>query len=268
MTDAEAHDLVALYVVDALSDEQVLDFEDHLAGCDECRREVAEMRSITALLSGSVDADPPAALRASVLSRLADITQEPQDPELRDEQSQPSTTTTPLSPSASPPGLVTTPDNVIPLRPRLGQRLAYLVAAAAVLLALGFGGWALQSRNDAHQASDQTAQLVSLLGASDVRTVSSDASGGGSGTVVLSDAQQQAVFVSSGMPALPDDKTYELWTITAKPAPAGTFTVSGDGKVVDLPAAALSAAQIAVTVEPAGGSDQPTSTPILAVTVP
>jgi anti-sigma-K factor RskA len=49
--------------------------------------------------------------------------------------------------------------------------------------------------------------------------------------------------------------------------PAGTFTPSGPASVVTLPPAAASADTIAVTVEPAGGSDQPTSDPIMAVSL-
>jgi anti-sigma-K factor RskA len=67
------------------------------------------------------------------------------------------------------------------------------------------------------------------------------------------------------MPELPDDQVYELWTIQDTPQPAGTFTASDPTSVIALPAAAVSADQIAVTVEPAGGSDQPTSDPVMAL---
>jgi anti-sigma-K factor RskA len=249
MTTNEVHDLVALYVVDALSVDEAREFETHLAGCAECQQEVAEMREVTERLSRSVVSDPPASLRSSVLSGIGGMAQEPK---------------------ADVPAAPTTAedDNVVPFRRRLAARLTLLVAAAAVLVAFAFGGWALQSRNDAQEANDQQAELVSLLGASDVRTVSSPVTGGGSATVVLSRARDEAVFVSTGMPALPSNKVYELWTITTAAVPAGTFTTGGSGAVVTLPTAALSASQIAVTVEPKGGSPQPTSTPLLAVKVP
>lgn len=251
MTTDETHDAVALYVVDALTEDEARHFESHLATCAECQREVVDLREITAALSHSVEAKPPASLRASVLAAISTQAQNP-GPE-----------------SANAGGSqVQVPDNVVPLRSRAGQRLSYLVAAAAVVLALVFGGFALHSSRNASEASDRQAELISLLGASDLRTISSSVTGGGSGTVVLSRQRHQALFISDGMPTLPDDKVYELWTITTKPVPAGTFTVSGSGDLVDLPDAALSAGQIALTVEPAGGSQQPTSTPILAVSVP
>jgi anti-sigma-K factor RskA len=251
MTADETHDLVALYVVDALAGEELRDFESHLGSCVECQGEVVEMRALTEGLSQSVEADPPAALRMAVLANIRTTAQVPvAEPDRSTDHSN----------DLSMPG------NVIALRSRMSDRLSYLVAAAAVVVAVVFGGWAVQSHHNASEASNQRADLISLLGASDVRTVTSPATGGGSGTVVLSRLHNEAVFVSSGMPALPDDRVYELWTINDTPVSAGTFNASGN--LVTLPVAALSAAQIAVTVEPAGGSSQPTTAPILAVSVP
>ena len=51
---------------------------------------------------------------------------------------------------------------------------------------------------------------------------------------------------------------YELWTITGTPVPAGTFTTEGTASLVELPQAALSADQIAMTVEPEGGERRST----------
>jgi anti-sigma-K factor RskA len=236
-----AHELAALYVVDALTPDETLEFEMHLASCAACQEEVADMRSVTEHLSRSFETEPPATLRASVLAGIARTAQQPAAP--------------------------TRPDNVVSLQERTRRRLPYLVAAASVLLALGFGGWGLQSRDDAQQASQQQAQILQLLAAPDVHTVSGSAAGGASGTVVVSRAISRALFVAKGMPKLPDHQVYELWTIKQKPVPAGTFTPSGSTSLITLPTAALSARTIAVTVEPQGGSVEPTSDPIMALTL-
>lgn len=243
MTDM--HDLTALYVVDALAPDEIQEFETHLAACDACEKEVADMRDVTAHLARSVEAEPPASLRTSVLAGIAETVQEPL---ATTERGQDSTT-------------------VVALRrrrpTRLPSRLPYLVAAAGVLIALGFGGWGLQSRQDAQQAQDRQAQIVQLLGASDVRTVTAPAADGGSATVVLSKIRDRALFVADGLPTLPADKVYELWTGTKAPVPAGTFRSGTAASLVTLPDAALSAGAVALTVEPRGGSDQPTTPPIL-----
>jgi anti-sigma-K factor RskA len=260
----DLHELAALYVVDALTDDERAEYETHLLECAECRAEVADLRMVTEQLSRAVEAEPPASLRASVLAGIAGTAQDHAgDPDAsagagRHLSAAPApsrATATPLSSSAA-----SRTDTVVPFRQRAVSRLPYLVAAAAVLLALGFGGWALQSRQDAQQASDRQAQLVQLLGASDVRTVSGAGPAGSTATVVISPTRQQALLVADRMPALPDGKIYEVWTISGSPSPAGTFTPGDDSAaVVTLPGSALSATQVAVTIEPAGGSEHPTS---------
>lgn len=66
---------------------------------------------------------------------------------------------------------------------------------------------------------------------------------------------------------LPPGKVYQLWSIEpgAKPAPGPTFNVGRDGKAnIEMRAAPEKGLVIAVTVEPAGGSTAPTTTPFLA----
>ncbi len=253
----DIHDLAALYVVDALMADEIDAFENHLAGCAACQQDVLEMRAVTNKLSRSVEAEPPASLRSSVLAEIATVTQERPPVTAEDtaqEPSQPAAEVTPITSRAD-------------RRPGRPSRVSALVAAAAVLLAVGFGGWALQSRHDAQQATSAQNQLVELLAAPDARTVSAPVPGG-SGTVVLSDSRHQAAFVTSDMSAPASGKVYQVWTITTKAASAGTFSPGAHGAVVTLPAAALSANQIAITVEPSGGSAQPTTKPVMAVQVP
>jgi hypothetical protein len=73
------------------------------------------------------------------------------------------------------------------------------------------------------------------------------------------------VFIGANLPKLDQGKTFELWVIPAngKPVPAGTFDSQGDSTAVYVSSGSVSAAAIAVTVEPAGGSAQPTTTPFV-----
>jgi hypothetical protein len=148
-----------------------------------------------------------------------------------------------------------------------------LLAAAAVIAALGFGGWAWQGREAAHreaqQASQQATQLTDLLSAGDVKTVTGrGVASGMTGTVVLSPSRRQAVLVASHLPQLPDGKVYEAWTIKTTPAPAGTFTAAEARSLVPLPPSTLAAQSVAITVEPAGGSAKPTTDAIFTVNIP
>jgi anti-sigma-K factor RskA len=76
------------------------------------------------------------------------------------------------------------------------------------------------------------------------------------------------VFYAANLPRLSRDKTYELWIIPREGSPiaAGTFDADpkGNGEVLLPPLpSGVAAKALAVTVEPAGGFAQPSSTPIL-----
>ena len=281
----DLHEQAYPYAVGALPRHQAEEFEAHLAGCPWCDTEVAELRDVTYELSQSVATPAPADLRGAVLAAIAQTPQQ----------------TATGSPSAIPDvsvsaGVPTQRDDspprrpaptVIPLRRSQPQRLPALLAAAAVLAALAIGGWAFQSQQKAQQTAreavqsqqvaEQTAQqaaarterLTELLSAPDVKTVSGRiVTTGGNGTVVLSASQQQAVFVATDLPDLPAGRIYEAWTIDHKPVPAATFSAQDAKTAVTLPPAAFDASSVAITIEPAGGSEAPTTKPIFTVSVP
>jgi hypothetical protein len=74
------------------------------------------------------------------------------------------------------------------------------------------------------------------------------------------------VFIGASLPRIDADKTFELWVIPAKgnPIPAGLFRSQPDATAVFVrPGPVENAAAVAVTVEPEGGSAQPTTTPFI-----
>ena len=74
-----------------------------------------------------------------------------------------------------------------------------------------------------------------------------------------------------GLAEPPAGKVYQAWTLpkgSKTMAPSITFTPNErDVTVVRLPESALGVAAVAVSVEPAGGSKQPTSKPIAVATL-
>jgi anti-sigma-K factor RskA len=75
-----------------------------------------------------------------------------------------------------------------------------------------------------------------------------------------------AVLIVSRLERAPAGKTYEIWVISGKtPRPAGLFR-GGRDTVVPLTRAVPRGATVALTVERVGGSPQPTSQPLFAVT--
>jgi anti-sigma-K factor RskA len=233
----ELHALVGAYAVDALDDLERRRFEDHLAECEICAQETRGLREAAAQLGTAVAMPPPARLRERVLSDVARV--RPLPPLLSDR------------------------------RARRGGRLPWLftaAAAACLVLAVVLGGVTL---NDARQRADQAEaanrQMVSVLTAPDAEKVNAPVRTGGMGTVVASRSQGKAVVVLSGVAPLPNSQTYELWFMgEGAPRPAG-LTKPGEQIVAD---GLGGASQIGLTVEPAGGSDKPTSEPILAADLP
>jgi anti-sigma-K factor RskA len=232
----ELHALVGAYAVDALDDIERRRFEDHLAECESCARETRGLREAAAHLGTAVALRPPPRLREKVLADVARV--RPLPPQLSD------------------------------LRARRGRTPWLLgMAAAACLVAAGvMSGLTVRAEQRADRAEAAGRQIIDVLSAPDARRVSGRASTGGTGTIVASRAKGEAVVVLAGVPALPRSQTYELWLMgPARPRPAGL--VRDSGKPV-LAAGLGNATQVGVTVEPAGGSPQPTSVPVLTVALP
>ncbi len=271
MTDIHSH--AHAYVVGALTADERHAFEGHLVECAECSSEVFAMRAVTSVLSTAVAAEPPPFLRDKVLAQIA---QTPQlGPTTRPATAQ--TSVSRLTPRGDASagghlGVASTDssDTVLPLRRRWATSL---LAAAAVIAAVGFGGWALQAQQDAVDSRDaavaQRDTLTQVLSADDLRTVSSTfVKTEQTGTVVMSQERGAAMFVASDLDPLPNGQVYEAWTIDEDFVPAGTFTPDGSESLLELPSSVFDARRVAITVEPEGGSQAPTSGAIFTVDIP
>ena len=149
------------------------------------------------------------------------------------------------------------------------QRPALLLgaAAAAVMLFIGgaFVGSAL-SGNNAY-TSQQASALAEINAASDVQHATAEVAGGGTATLVWSGELGRSALVANDLPQLPASKTYELWYLRDGQAiPAGTMQPADSGSTWRVLAGDMAAGDtVGVTVEPRGGSDKPTTAPIVAI---
>ncbi|MES1260311.1 MAG: anti-sigma factor [Acidobacteriota bacterium] len=74
------------------------------------------------------------------------------------------------------------------------------------------------------------------------------------------------VFIAAHLPLLDAGRTFEMWVIPpdGQPVPAGVFQALSDSTAVHVrPGPVGNAAALAISIEPAGGSPQPTTTPII-----
>jgi hypothetical protein len=140
--------------------------------------------------------------------------------------------------------------NVVPLRRRWTLPTAAAAAVAASLAAVGLGIWAarLSSQLDDERAANaRLAEVVTLTGAS--------------GSLIVTPSGQATLVVKKLAPA-PAGKTYEAWVIEDNVARrAGTFA-GGEPTAFVLTRPVPAGAVVAVTLEVAGGVEQPTSNPL------
>jgi anti-sigma-K factor RskA len=232
---SDIHALSGAYVVDALDDLERARFETHLADCADCREEVRTLTEAASLLGASASAAPPRGLRDRVLADIATVRPLP-----------------PVAPRvASPP----------PLAVRR-RRWVELVAAAAAVVSIGTGVFVWQPWDDesSQQVTTVADQVISAPDASK-QTIPLD--GGAEVTLIRSASLGKAVVKTRNMPSPPSGKVYELWlqNPTGEMVRAGEMPVAADQTLV-LVGDAASAVGAGITVEPEGGSDQPTSDPI------
>lgn len=143
--------------------------------------------------------------------------------------------------------------------------VAACLAAVAVL-----GAVALRARGELEQVRRTDREVAAVLTAPDSRTATASARQGGRGTVVVSRSRGKMVFLAAGLADLPEGRVYQLWQLAPDQIrSAGLLTTDAAGQmqpVITAPGPGV--AKIGVTVEPAGGSQQPTTRPLFLVNLP
>ncbi|MBM7505564.1 anti-sigma factor domain-containing protein [Agromyces aurantiacus] len=292
-------DLLAAYALDAVTDEERALVERRLAESADARAEVEAYRAAAGLLADAAPpVAPPPSLKAAVFARLDDAPQagaagmaeaaEPEAPAQPAEAGGPAVPTAPAEDPFDALGLAggEPADRIGPAAPvvpgdaaRPGERvgpvehaarrrwfqrplaIAASVAAVAVLVTgavvglnwVGPAGWGAQR------------EVQAIASAPDAQTATSPAEGGGEITLVWSEELGRSAVRAQDLPDVGDDQTYELWYIDADGAmPAGTFDPSRGAAYVVLDGEFEPGLLVGVTVEPAGGSEEPTTVPIVA----
>jgi anti-sigma-K factor RskA len=247
-------DEVAVYALGALPAADAAAVRAHIATCRRCADEYAKLKPVAALVGISAEtpgdaADSPSALlKPRIMTRVR-------------------------ASKAAPPVRMPAAPSRTPVWP------AYLVAAACVAIAIVSSMWNVALVGQVRQAQQEIARVSqrsdSLARAlEDQRTMLSDLMGSGAKRYAANDGEvimrgSHAYIAMHDLPQPPRGKVYQAWTLpkgSTKMVPSLTFVPDAHGvAVVSLPPDAHSMAVIAVSVEPDGGSKQPTTKPILVV---
>ncbi|GLI27806.1 hypothetical protein ARHIZOSPH14_20480 [Agromyces rhizosphaerae] len=276
MTDRDREELEALAAagaLDALDDEERAALEAARDADDGLDGRANEYDEVAAALGAAAEpVAPPPAMRDALLARIA------QTPQVRADGATPAPDAPEAEAAAPIHAAPVTPEQPAPAaadaprggpaqeraRSRWGVRAATAVAAVAAASALLVAGIALGG-GFSGPAETPESVVAEISAAPDARRQSVQSSDGATATLVWSDELDRTALLVDELPALGDDETYEAWVITdAGIAAAGLFA-AGDGVTVHLIESAPAGATIGVTVEPAGGSDQPTTEPIIVI---
>jgi len=135
-----------------------------------------------------------------------------------------------------------------------------LGAAAAAVIAVGGTVVALE-------ITRPTSAVEQIVAADDYERVVHEMEDGGSVTALWSVSLARAALLVKGMDDLPSSRTYQAWVIDGDghAAPAGTFVPHDGAASLTLEAAMAPGDAIGITVEPAGGSSAPTTTPLVVI---
>ncbi|MGP3910683.1 anti-sigma factor domain-containing protein [Nonomuraea sp. 10N515B] len=303
----ELHTLSGAYAVHALPYAEWVLFEEHLRACRVCGAEVRRLRETAARLAETVAEPPPARLRSRLLAaahesrgrRSAWAEQAPplapgEPPTLRlprealppapvpgpgEVQVFPAVPVSAQGPSLESAGQAggqiggqiggQVGGQVVPLRRKRPKVLAGLAAVSAAA-AVALGAVAFDARRDLGELTARNDDLVAVLAAADAETLRQPVTSGGTGTIVISRSKGRMVFTSSDLRKLPDTQAYELWLMgPGGPRPAGVLSPADDGVTAPMMLTPLrDDDKVAITVEPASGSEKPTTQPIMLADLP
>lgn len=224
---ADLLSLATPYALHALTDADIADIDERLRSAppdvvDTFFSEVRATRETMAVIALATAVDPPDHVRDQVLRQIAD-------------------------------------DNVRSIRtaPRSG-RWSKTVLAAAASIAIGLGALGVGLALRPAQTPSTAEQIFA---APDVQTISGEIPGGGIATVVFSRERDSGVLVMNDVPPPQPGTVYQMWLVDADGAhsagtmDAGAVAPSTTAVIPDLG----SSSALAFTIEPPGGSSQPTS---------
>lgn len=225
---AALRELIPAYALGSLDAGEAADVERHMQGCASCRVELADYSLVVdALMLAAPAASPSPALRRSLLAA----------------------TSAHYIPSA----------RAAPSRRRgvdrpLSTRRAWPVLAVVALAAVVLGGllWAAAGR--------------SLLSGRAVTLIPTGIAPGASGELRIERGDRITLEVV-GLPPLPTGSQYQLWLVAGDERDSGAVFSVDDNGWAEVPVEANRSAadyeRFGITIEPAGGSPDPTGERVL-----
>lgn len=240
----ELFDSIAPYALGVLPPAEAQAVEAHLQSCERCRDEYRSLRPAVTAVAYSAEACTDATRGAVVASPLL------KSRIMKHVRAEAASQPTGRVDAAAQPIRHAWP--------------AYALAAACLALAIitGFTAMSLNRRlsRDLAETAAQTQTIADLTAPGAQRHLFAG------GEVVTNG--DRIYIAMRDLPEPPPGRVYQAWTLArgAKTvAPSRTFMPRSGTTVVPLPEAAGRTAAVAVSVEPSGGSQQPTTKPMVMI---
>lgn len=224
------------YALGSLTDEERRGMEEYMKLHPELRPEVEELTSVANMMSlAPAEHEPSREVRQNLMRTVRNESSEHQE----QQSAQPS------------------------VMERLFGSLSLrtLIPAAVAVIAVVLLGWNVMLQGEVQnlQGELQERQSFAMEGSGAATEVSAE---------VVELEGGKAIVMADNMPSPPEGKTMQVWVIhNEAPTPAGTFNPDAGPVAVPIEESLKQGDTVAITVEPEGGSEQPTSDPVLHTSI-
>ena len=237
--EAHMEDLLPGYATGSLDADELQRVEEHVLSCWVCREELSAFQSVVEELSFAARVEAPsAALKGRLMQRVQSAHRKGQEQ-------------------------VSRPVSARPFWERLLP--AWGLASLFLILGLAASSLILWQR---------VANLEFATAPGGMRAVplsATDAAPGATGFVLISANGDDGALVVDGLPPLGEEQEYQLWLIRNGERTSGavfsTDEKSYAGMRIRAPRSLLDYSTVGITIEPAGGSSQPTGAQVLRGTL-
>lgn len=254
--NSEIYQLLGAYAVDAVSEQERAEVEAYLATHPEELAEVRSLQEAAARMSALTEVPAPEHLRGQILASANTSRPLPPPPP------QPAIQAAPAAPEPAAAASTATPTDGGRRHHSWRGRGALITAAALIIGGIGLGTkqwWQPVDTSPATVASDVTDASDDVWYGTTLK--------GHEINVIRSVSKRAAVVKADQLPSAGAGKTYQVWLehSDGSMTPAGLLPSANGTSEVLLKGDATSAVGVGITVEPAGGSPQPTSSPVASL---
>lgn len=246
-------ELVELYVLEALPEDEMQKFEAHLMECTDCSKRVKEYRNVMDMLPlASEPVQPPSGMKSRIMSRVL-VADAPAQVKRSIEEEPVQALPVEREVKTVPPAA---PAKKIPF-----WRYVSLGLAAAVLIMMIYAG---QLRQDVDQLQQQLsggtkpAQELKVDESVALSPAAKDIVASGLATIVVDSSGTHLVVQAENLPELTGTEVYQVWLIKGDtPQNAGTFVSSEGSGALYYSFKPQEYDTVAITLEPDAGGETP-----------